>query len=75
MSQHEAILEFFRSRGGKARLGEILQHPFGYEFRARASELRQQGYKIECIKADKASDNLYCLTEPTKFYNGQGVLL
>ena len=62
MSQHEAILEFFRERGGRATLGEILQRPFGYEFRARATELRRQGYRIECVKAKKPSDNLYVLS-------------
>ena len=64
MTQHEAIIEFFRERGGRATLGEILRHPFGYEFRARATELRHQGYRIECVRAEKASDNIYVLSAP-----------
>lgn len=66
MSHREAILEFFRARGGRATLGEILRHPFGYEFRARATELRRQGYRIDCVKAKKPSENLYVLSAPAR---------
>ncbi len=84
MTQREAILDLFQKNGNRLTLGEILSHPYGYEFRARATELRREGYRIECvINRAEPSKNLYVLTPPEKplnatFYkeeNGQGYLM
>lgn len=69
MSQYESILTSFKLAGGKMRLGEILKYSWGYEFRARATELRKSGYVVQCTKAKKPSDNLYEIIAPEK--NGQ----
>lgn len=55
-------------------LGQLLKDPsgIGYKCTSRFSELRADGYKIDCIKAEKASDNLYVLAHFDK--TGQGEL-
>ena len=47
-------------------LGEILKYEWGYEFRARKTELNHEGYTINLIKIDNKvrSNNLYELIEP-----------
>lgn len=66
MTHRESILAAFRENGNWMTLGYILRHPWGYEFRARVTELRRQGYKIECIKAKTPSENVYrLLHKPT----------
>ena len=45
-------------------LGEILKNPWGYEFRARATELRKEGYSIVCTKGKRPSENVYTLSDP-----------
>ena len=75
MTQHEHIIEAFKENGGKMTLGFILQHRWGYEFRARATELRRQGYTITCTKGKRPSENLYTFQEPVKFdRDGQGLM-
>lgn len=73
MSQSSELLDLFRSHGNRLTLGEILQHPIGYEWRARATELRREGYSITLIRADNKvrSNNLYELKE--KDLGGGGV--
>lgn len=68
-SQKEEIIEAFKRNHFRMQLGHILKFPWGYEARARFSELRQEGYTITCEKAKKPSDNLYILIPPDK--NGQ----
>jgi hypothetical protein len=63
MTHKELILEAFHRSGGSMSLGFILQHPWGYEFRARVTELRRQGFVIVCEKAKRPSDNVYRLLE------------
>jgi hypothetical protein len=61
MSHKQSILEAFHQNGGSMTLGYILTHPWGYEFRARATELRRQGFVITCEKGKRPSDNVYRL--------------
>ena len=70
MTQHEALIDLFRRNGYRLTLSEILQYPFGYEFRARFTELRRQGYVILCERnGKKPSLNTYTMVEPEE--NGQ----
>lgn len=64
MTHREAIIEAFRRNKGRMALGHILKFPWGYEFRARATELRKAGYIITCEKGVRPSDNMYTLVEP-----------
>lgn len=73
MTQKEQILSCFKEHGNKMTLGEILTYRWGYEARARFTELRREGFKIEFTKGKRPSDNLYVLTLPIQFdQNGQG---
>ncbi len=67
MTQKEIILEAFQRFGYKLTLGQVLQYPWGYKFASRCADLRKEGYKIDCIRGDKPSDNTYVLqyTDPT----------
>lgn len=64
MSHRESIIEAFRRNHGRMSLGHILVYPWGYEFRARATELRKEGYIILCQKGKTPSENMYTLIEP-----------
>lgn len=61
MTQRELLLNLFRENGNRLTLGQILAHPYGYEARARFSELRGMGYKIVCKKKYPPSLNEYTL--------------
>jgi len=63
-SQREQLLDLFRRNGNQLTLGQILQHPYGYEARARFTELRRDGYVIAFTRGKTPSDNLYVLYEP-----------
>ena len=66
LTQKEHLLKLFRDNHRVMTLGEILRSPVGYEWRARATELRRQGYKIELIERhpEAPSANIYQLSEP-----------
>jgi len=64
VSHREAIIEAFRRNNGRMALGHILKYPWGYEFRARATELRKEGYIIQCEKGKTPSENIYTFVEP-----------
>lgn len=66
MTQKEHLLELFQVHGGKMTLGQILKSPVGYEWRARATELRREGYRIELQRGERPSDNTYHLVQPTR---------
>ena len=68
MSQKEQLLRLFRENHGVMTLGEILRSSVGYEWRARATELRRLGFTIELIEQhrDVPSANVYQLSEPVK---------
>ena len=66
MTQKEHLLELFQVHGNKMTLGQILQSPVGYEWRARATELRREGYRIELERGQKPSMNTYHLLPPTR---------
>ena len=67
MTQKESLLELFRENGNRLTLGEILKHPYGYEARARFTELRKQGYVINFERGKTPSENLYTLIEPIQY--------
>ena len=77
MTQSESLIDLFRQNGGRLTLGQIMQTTLAAEYRARISELRREGYSIECqINRKSPSENVYRLTEPTRFErNGQAVFL
>lgn len=64
MSQMTDLLDLFISHGHKLTLGQILKSPIGYEWRARATELRKQGFTIVLERGKRPSENLYRLTPP-----------
>ena len=64
MSQKERLVELFKRYGGKMTLGQLLQYPEGYKCTSRFSDLRELGFKIDCSKGERPSDNLYTMTEP-----------
>ena len=75
MTQTEKLLLLFQQHGNLLRLGQIPVE-IGYEWRARATELRRKGYQINLIKKnrDTPAENLYELIEPPKFeQDGQQV--
>lgn len=61
MTQKEIILEAFQRYGYKITLGQALQHKWGYKMASRISDLRKDGYRIECIRGETPSDNLYVM--------------
>lgn len=72
MTHEDQIVEAFKRNNWRMELGHILKYEWGYEFRARATELRQKGYVIQVWRAHKpatASSNLYVMIPPDK--NGQ----
>jgi hypothetical protein len=73
VNHKESILEAFRANGGRLTLGEILKHPWGYEARARFTELRHEGHTINLIKEDHKvrSNNLYELVEKNSGVGGE----
>lgn len=75
MNQTEKLLELFQLYGGRLTLGQLLKHPsgVGYKCTSRFSDLRKQGYKIDCIKGKTASENTYVMTHWDS--HGQGQLL
>lgn len=66
MSQKESLLELFQVHANRLTLGQILKSPIGYEWRARATELRRDGYRIDLERGEKPSDNTYHLLPPVK---------
>ena len=75
MTHIERMVYYFRMRGGKLTLGEILcsGEPWSYEFRARMTDARKRGIQFNFQRGTTASENLYTLVEYDK--DGQGALL
>lgn len=61
MTQKESILQAFTAHGNKLTLRFILEHTWGYEFRARFTDLRHEGYRIEFTRGATPGENLYTL--------------
>jgi hypothetical protein len=64
MTQREELLDLFRRHGHALTLRQILESRVGYEWRARATELRDLGHQITLERGRAPSDNLYRLIEP-----------
>lgn len=65
MTQRQALLDLFKANGNRLTLGQIMGTTLAAEYRARMTELRQEGYSIVCkTKPGSPSENLYTLTEP-----------
>ena len=78
MTQKERLLQMFRENNNQLTLGQILKSDLAAEYRARISNLRGEGYRIECTKNKKPSLNTYTLIPEPKIItdpNGQGVFL
>lgn len=71
MSQISEMVEWFKRQGGSATLDQILKsgERWSYEWRARATDARKQGYVIALERGKIPSDNRYSLVEPES--NGQ----
>lgn len=65
MTQIEEMVDWFRRRGGAATLADILRsgQRWSYEWRARATDARKQGYVIALQRGKTPSENLYRLVE------------
>lgn len=67
MSHIERMVWWFKMKGHKATLGEILQsgEPWAYEFRSRMSDAKRRGVAFFSCQVDRKnpSSNLYRLTE------------
>jgi len=66
MTQKEQLLQLFVENGNVLTLRQILNTTLCAEYRARISELRKSGYKIEYSRGHIASDNLYQLKDIQK---------
>lgn len=64
MTHREAIIQAFRLNDYRITLGYALRHPWGYELRVRLTELRREGWTIQCVKGKTASDNMYIAAPP-----------
>lgn len=62
--QAQRIVELFKENGYRLTLSEILQTSLGREHSARFSELRDQGYQIDCIRGKRGGENVYVMTPP-----------
>lgn len=64
MTQKSAILDLFRRNGGRLTLGQLLQPPFAAAYSKRISELRREGFTIECQENhEHPTENVYTLKE------------
>ena len=69
MTQKELLLHRFRTNANKLYLGDLLQPPLGAAYRQRISDLRKDGFEIECIPNDvNPSLTVYKLKEPEPVY-------
>jgi len=76
MTNRDRLVQLFESNGWKMTLGQLLEHKEGYKCTSRFSDLRKEGYEIECVRGESPSTNLYIMTPPTRFdEGGQGVML
>ena len=65
MTQKQQLLALFHENGNSITLGTILQTTLAAEYRARISELRNDGYDIPrpALNRKEPSKNLYTLRE------------
>ena len=76
MTQCEQVVALFKENGNILTLGQIMKTTLGCEYRARFTDLRKRGYKIELIHKDREfpSQNTYRFLEPIKFeQSGQAI--
>lgn len=74
MNHKDMILEAFHRHGNKVTLGELLdegRYSFAHKLTARLSDLRREGYSIECIEGDIPAHNVYVLHE-RPFFDDKG---
>jgi hypothetical protein len=72
MTQKEQIIDSFRRAGGRMNLAQILAQPWGYEFRARATEMRKSGFKFIFTRGRTPSENIYEMWEPVGNFKMEG---
>lgn len=61
MTQREHLLWLFRVNGGKLTLRAILETTLAAEYRARITEMRRDGYRIDFKRGATPSENTYTL--------------
>lgn len=70
MTQPQEIISTFQVYANAMTLGQILKYPWGYEFRARKTEINDdpaEPYQIRFAKrGQKPSENLYVLERKPK---------
>lgn len=64
MSHKAQLLDLFIQHGHKLTLRQILESPIGYEWRARATELRREGFTITLQRGKRPSENTYRICPP-----------
>ena len=64
ITQREELLRLFQENGNRLTLQQILESSLGYEWRARATELRREGYRIVLERGVRSQDNTYTLYYP-----------
>ena len=63
MTQKQQLLKMFAENGNRITLGQIMKTNLGAEYRARISDLRNEGKTIVCTEKPVPSDNVYDLIE------------
>lgn len=61
----DRLVYWFRMKGGRATLGEILRsgEPWAYEWRARVTEARKKGIAFVLERGKTPSENTYRMIE------------
>lgn len=61
MTQKLQLLTLFRDNGNQLTLGQILNTTMAAEYRARMTDLRNDGFEIVYQRGKRPSENLYTL--------------
>lgn len=65
MSHKTEIIDAFHRNGDRMTLGQLLddgRYSFAHKLTARFSDLRAEGYTINCVEGKTPSENLYILS-------------
>ena len=67
--QAQDLVKLFSEHGYRLTLHQIMQTSFAAEYRARITEIRQEGYTVTCERGETPGENTYRMIPPDK--NGQ----
>lgn len=77
-TQKESLLQFFRENRYRLTLGQLLGTALAAEYRARMTDLRKEGYRINLVRGASPANNLYILQEKEELVfdkNGQRLII